>query len=61
MPYTSKRNRAKYQKKYREHRRRQRKAIEKALKNGDLAKARRVLKQKPKIHVKTHKKRRRKK
>ena len=58
MPLRTKKDRAKYMKRYREFREKQRKALERALRNGDLGKARKALAKKPDIHIR---KRRRKK
>lgn len=56
MPYKTKKNRAAYQKKYRDHRTRQLKAVKKALANGNVESARLILDMNPKIHIKKRRK-----
>lgn len=60
MPYKTKKDRRAYDKQYNVHKAKQRKALDKALTDGDLAKARKILARKPKIHVKKRGKRRKK-
>ena len=60
MPYKTKKDRRTYDREYHKFKKRQLHAIKKALENGDLTRAKRVLARKPRIHVRKSEKRKRK-
>jgi len=57
MPFPDKKYAKKYMKKYRKHKTQKLKAVEKAVSNGDLGRAKRILARPPKIHIRKRRKR----
>jgi len=59
LPFKNKKYAKEYMRKYREFRKRQLKDLERALKKGDISKARKILERKPNISISRKRKRKR--